>query len=622
MPFFIGNQMKDLFLTAKAESNGKQVKILAYSGGLMRVPSWGLIAIDLDNLDTSGQIKILVDHENSVSGLIGYGQAFIEKRQLVITGKILDSTEAGENIIKLHRDGVQLEASVGVDVFESESIRTNEKRKINGKTVKSEYPYTLIKKGKLREVSIVGIGCDGDTQVNIAAKYNSNKGIDNMKTEQEIRETERKRLSQIESICAGFNNSNEVDNLRQQAIEEKISIDQLRDGVLEAVRRNQRLEDLRASRSTVPAFVRGTSVGLDNRKVLAAAALLMSGLHKTAEKHYDENVLQAASDLHVNCALNLCTKAVELAGQQVPSGQNDMLKAAFSTTSLPYALADSATKELIEAYDAAVSTWRSVGLVKPTRNFHPHSAIRGILKNGIYQPVPGSGEIKHASLEDELMTYQSDTRGLMFSVDRKTIINDDIGIIFDLQRTLGLNAARTVNKIFWETLRAATSFFSAGNGNYLSGSDTILAVPGLSKAILTLREMVDGDGNPISNRPVTLAVPPSLEATARALLSSIELAQSTDDTPTGNPWKNINLELEVEPLLGATAGGSDKEWYLFGDRQIAPTVIVSFLNGVERPTVETADTAFNTLGQQYRAYLDFGVDMGDKRGGIKMKGEE
>jgi hypothetical protein len=134
--------------------------------------------------------------------------------------------------------------------------------------------------------------------------------------------------------------------------------------------------------------------------------------------------------------------------------------------------------------------------------------------------------------------------------------------------------------------------------------------------------MVDGDGNPISNRPVTLAVPPSLEATARALLSSIELAQSTDDTPTGNPWKNINLELEVEPLLGATAGGSDKEWYLFGDRQIAPTVIVSFLNGVERPTVETADTAFNTLGQQYRAYLDFGVDMGDKRGGIKMKGEE
>ena len=50
-------------------------------------------------------------------------------------------------------------------------------------------------------------------------------------------------------------------------------------------------------------------------------------------------------------------------------------------------------------------------------------------------------------------------------------------------------------------------------------------------------------------------------------------------------------------------------------------MLVSFLNGIDSPTVETADVDFNKLGQQFRAYLDFGVDTGDCRGAIKMEGE-
>ena len=48
---------------------------------------------------------------------------------------------------------------------------------------------------------------------------------------------------------------------------------------------------------------------------------------------------------------------------------------------------------------------------------------------------------------------------------------------------------------------------------------------------------------------------------------------------------------------------------------------VAFLNGVKRPTVESADADFNVLGIQMRGFFDFGVSLQDHRGGVKSKGE-
>ena len=50
------------------------------------------------------------------------------------------------------------------------------------------------------------------------------------------------------------------------------------------------------------------------------------------------------------------------------------------------------------------------------------------------------------------------------------------------------------------------------------------------------------------------------------------------------------------------------------------TIEVAFLNGVETPTVETADADFNLLGIQMRGFHDFGVSKQEFRGGVKMAG--
>ena len=41
---------------------------------------------------------------------------------------------------------------------------------------------------------------------------------------------------------------------------------------------------------------------------------------------------------------------------------------------------------------------------------------------------------------------------------------------------------------------------------------------------------------------------------------------------------------------------------------------------MDRPTIERADADFNTLGIQFRGYIDFGVREQDWRGALKATG--
>ena len=70
----------------------------------------------------------------------------------------------------------------------------------------------------------------------------------------------------------------------------------------------------------------------------------------------------------------------------------------------------------------------------------------------------------------------------------------------------------------------------------------------------------------------------------------------------------------------AYTGNSATAWYLLADPGYLATVNVSFLNGQQTPTVESADADFNTLGIQFRGYHDFGVDFAEYLGGVKSKG--
>ncbi|HOM53911.1 MAG TPA: hypothetical protein PLV57_22465, partial [Phycisphaerae bacterium] len=163
--------MDDLLLEAAVDMRKlPTVSILAYTGGIMKVPGWGNIVIDLSNLDASSGVAILSDHDSSRRGVVGHGSAQVRDNRLIVTGSISATSQAATEIVSSSRNGFPWGASVGVEVLERRHVRAGETLHINGKTIKApEGGLTLVTQGRLREVSIVGLACDGDTVVSIAA---------------------------------------------------------------------------------------------------------------------------------------------------------------------------------------------------------------------------------------------------------------------------------------------------------------------------------------------------------------------------------------------------------------------------------------------------------------------
>jgi len=105
--------------------------------------------------------------------------------------------------------------------------------------------------------------------------------------------------------------------------------------------------------------------------------------------------------------------------------------------------------------------------------------------------APG-GEIKHGDLGQESYTNKADTYGLILSIDRREIINDDLGAITTVPRKLGRGSGLKINDVFWATFIDNSSFFTADARNFVSGAAirsttrcptpwTIRATPGPSR---------------------------------------------------------------------------------------------------------------------------------------------
>jgi len=109
------------------------------------------------------------------------------------------------------------------------------------------------------------------------------------------------------------------------------------------------------------------------------------------------------------------------------------------------------------------------------------------------------------------------------------------------------------------------------------------------------------------------------------LMNSLILNETTTANkpkPVNNPHVGkYDVVSSVYLSNSSFTGNSSKAWYLLADPNRLPAVEVAFLNGVDRPTVEKTDADFNTLGIQFRGYIDFGVREQDYRAALKMKGD-
>lgn len=312
-----------------------------------------------------------------------------------------------------------------------------------------------------------------------------------------------------------------------------------------------------------------------------------------------------------------------------------------STMNLSTIFEDSAKKIMLAAFNLVNSTWQEIAQTRTVTDFKTHNMYR-MTTAGAYRLVGVDGQLEHGGWSEEKFTHGADTYGKIVGLDRKHLINDDMGVFQSIMTELGNEAAVTMEELVYVLfLGSLTTLFPTdnSNGNYISGATSNVSITGLTQMVPRFENRVDADGRPILTPADRILVGTQDRVIAGQLFknNSIVPAQSTTvDRFTDNPHVGAYRPI-VTPFLNNTAikqrvskinqgasipGQSGTQWFMFQNPNSAQgaALLVSLLNGNRQPTLEQADAPFDVLGLRWRAFHDFGVDLGDYRFAAMSKG--
>ena len=676
--------MNDFTLIEAAAGGRPKVAGVAYSGGKMNLPGWKHpVVVDLAGLEIPETIPLLTNHENKTDARVGMISASVRNNALEISGEIVSDSKDAQDIVAQAKAGADWQLSIGADVKECELVQG--KHEVNGLML--EGPFYHIRKSVLREVSVVAVGADSKTAMKVAAKFNlSNIQGDAMSQEPEKKEAavkaetvvppimpekkpetekavvhaergcepektaeseavppaiqasavdvagtareaaaaavkaERERVSAIQGICAG-----DYPEIEREAISAGWTPEVVTKKVLETMRAERPAADVNISVKTRPE-------GAEFRKSIEAAMCLRVGVDAdTLEKSYGTQTVEAGMTEMDMPLRQLLVECMKLDGIPYNRGfDNETIRAAFSSVSLPGILSNVANKKLLQSYTAQPVIATKLCSTGDLNDFKENDRFR-LTDVGDLLPVAADGEIKDGGLVEESAKNQLDTYGKKFCLTRKMIINDDLGAFMKVPTAMGNRAARLIDQLFFSRLLKnptqadGKTLFHSGHKNLLTGATSALSADSLKKAIQLFLDQVDADGQPISVEPRFLLVPTALKHLAIELTQGATLIMAGTENsvrPALNVLADENLQVVSSPYLGNSAydGASQSGWYLFGDPQTVDTWEIGFLKGKRTPTVERGETDFNTLGLWFRVYFDLGVREQDHRGMVKSNG--
>ena len=653
--------MKAEFLEITASANGKKpsVKGVAYSGGKMRLFGWSRpVVVDMAGMSIPESVPLLANHENHTLGRVGLVAVSAVDNHLEIAGEIVGEGDLANAIVSQGKAGADWQLSIGAEVEAAELVQDG-KRTING--IEHDAPFYHVTKSTLREVSVVAVGADKATHMKVTASLQL-KGNSIMEPEKKVEaaaaapaspakpaeapknieaaatvaqpaaepvnveavaqaavKAERDRVCMVKQVCNG-----EFPEIEAKAISEGWNREQVNEAVLAAFRQKQPTTDVNIT------IKKGTEV---NAKHLEAALSLRAGIDgDTLAKAMGEETVEAAMkdmDMPLRAVLGECMR---IEGMSVPrSFDNDAIKAAFSTVSLPGILSNVANKKLLQAYNAQPIIATKLCTTGDLTDFKENQRFR-LTDVGDLQPIGADGEIKDSALTEESAKNQLDTYAKKFCLTRKMIINDDLGAFLKVPTAMGNRAARLVDQLFFKRLMANPTtvdgkpLFGRDHKNLLSGANSALSADSLKKAIQMFIDQTDADGQPISVEPSILLVPTALKHLAIELTRGATLMMSGGPDNTIRPAINVladeNLSIVSSPYLGNKnyPNFSEASWYLFGKPGTVDTFEIGYLKGKRTPTVERGDLDFNVLGVWFRVYFDIGIREQDHRGMVKATG--
>jgi hypothetical protein len=302
---------------------------------------------------------------------------------------------------------------------------------------------------------------------------------------------------------------------------------------------------------------------------------------------------------------------------------SSMVKRALHTSSeFPLLMTNAVSRTLRDQY-VAQSRWYEGLVTEGTMtDFRPST---NIALSGFPSLVKLNehGEVNGGTIKMTSQTMRLETWARKIGFTREMLINDDLGSIARVVRSLGGALSRLENKVVSATYLSnpvlnenTQPLFSAANNNLLTGPTSALSLTAISEGNKRIRQMKNLDGENMELSARYLVVGSALEDVARQLLAPIN-AQT-------NAAVNIysgRLEVKVDTRIDNLPGGlGPTAFFLFAAPIDSDVLHLNRLAGQEQATVDTKD-GWDTLGMEMRVVYDLAGGVMDYRGALMSNGQ-
>lgn len=543
----------------------------------------------------------------------GRGTAIIE----------FDDDEKSEVIYQKVKNGTLKGVSVGYSIDCYEEVKQGAKSS-NGRF---EGPCIVVTKWTPLEISIepvpadtdVGIGRDGldDDEPTLPpqgekSQENGGQQMPNEISEQDIIKAQQQRTIAILNLCrtAGIEPDEYLQS--EKSLEEIIgevnqkSANKLPDPVPN-ITVGDNLADVEFAKSAVEGQLLRMGFGGEKSKETAKGAEHMS-LKDLAVQCAARSGVANAQRMDITELLRTVLTQQERSLGAPPSAFQSIVNNTLNAV-------------LLKSTELAPTTYEQWTGKGSNPNFKSSTKYRLSSAGNLVKVLP-NGELKRDIMTDEGVSTKLQTFGKTFAFTRETIINDDLGVLAQMIKAHIVSVKRTINSTVYKLLASNETMIYDGNKLFDKTKHKNLGTAGkLSSATLTeliklmaLQTDISGT-SPLNIVPKYLIVPMSLDTEARKLIYS-DSDQGETNSGIINPHKN-RFEIISDATLDSY---STTAFYGVADKNLVDSITVSYLNGQETPTLESSQS-FNTLGIDYRLFLDFSVDVIDFRGLVKNDGK-
>lgn len=306
---------------------------------------------------------------------------------------------------------------------------------------------------------------------------------------------------------------------------------------------------------------------------------------------------------------NICaTRAVAGSGVSRAKFRNDdeMFAAAFghSTSDLPKLLAGGVNKTLMAFFTLVNTTFEQWAGVGSLPDFKDQSLVT-LSELPELELLPPGQDPTEGKINERGETTRLKTYGKTLSIDRQTLINDDLNGIGRRLQTMGNTCALLPEMLAYKVLNDnaaladGVALFHATHKNLLTTAALSHDAVTVAKTAMMKQVGFGQSTSKIMVQPRVLLVPTSLWAKAQQITGS-----PYDPTASNANALVPNVNNDLKPVsslyLEAT---SSTAWYLIADSGQYPVVVVYFLNGRREPFMNPISNG-SMLGMRWEVIFD------------------